>query len=154
MGSGYEGSYAALADWLKAAKQADLPAEKTPAVSFYESVKAQISKEIEKANVELSKRGLPIIQRIFLPSRFGKFSLTFGTSLLCYIDLEEAKERITAVIIGPPNNLEIARKEYDLNQRAVNVAAGHNHERIAAEIVSGLMIGGFDRVRLEPEPGV
>lgn len=157
-GFGSAGIYGALADRLKGAAKAKPPAEKTRAISFYESVKVQISKEIEKANVELLQRGLPIIERVFVPSRLGKFSLSFGTSLLCHVDLTETKGRITKVLIGPPNNLEIARKEYVLNHGAVDVATGHDPERIAVEIVSCLM-KGFGRVRfnaefnLMPEPG-
>ncbi len=121
--------YGALADKLKGFREAAKRAKKRPArheidpVAFYESVKAQIEQEAGKANIELRKRKLPIIERIFMPSFLGKLSLTFGTALLCNVDLQEAKGRITAVIVGPPNRLEISRKEYVINPGAVDQQA-------------------------------
>jgi hypothetical protein len=153
--------YGALADKLKGYVEAAKRAKKRPAryeidpVAFYESVKAQIEKEAGKANIELRKRKLPTIERVFVPSFYGRLCLTFGTRLLCHVDLQESKERITAVISGPPHGLEIARKEYLFSQEATRlqaspideaekVAVGYSPDQIAAEVVSGLLMGEFD----------
>ena len=152
--------YGALADKLKGLEEAVKPAHERLArhgidpVAFYESVKAQINEEVEKANVELHKRRLPTIERIFVPSLYGKLCLTFGVGLLCHVDLQEAKGRITVMISGPPHGLEIARKEYLLSREttglqafpddaAQNVAAGYGPDRLAAEIVSELLGEGI-----------
>ena len=100
----------------------------------FERVKVHASNEIEKANVELRKRKLAIIERLFLPSYHGRLCLSFG-SLLCTAELQEAKGHVTAVITGPPNQQEISRKDFTLNQ--------HSPEQIAVEIVSGLLMGEF-----------
>ena len=153
--------YGALADKLKGSGEGVQRGHKRLAghgvdpVAFYESVKAQIEMEVEKANVELRKRDLPVIERIFMPGFLGKLSLTFDTALLCNVDLQEAKGRITAVILGPPNRCEISRKEYLINPAAVDplaraidkaekVAIGFSPDRIAAEVVAGLLMGNFD----------
>ncbi len=152
--------YGALADKLKGSGEAVKSAHKrrvkheVDPVAFYESVKAQIEKEVGKANVELRKRDLPVIERIFMPGFLGKLSLTFDTALLCNVELQEAKGRITAVILGPPNRSEISRKEYLINpavdqqasaiDEAEKVAVGYSPDRIAAEVVSGLLMGNFD----------
>ena len=123
-------------------------------VTFYKYVKQQIEEEVDKANEELRKRKLPVIERVFIPSFEGRLSLTFGTGFLCAVELQEAKGRIRAVIYGPPNRDEIARKDYFLNPKAVDldaspieevqkVAVGFSPHRIAAEIVSGLLMGKF-----------
>jgi hypothetical protein len=97
-------------------------------------VKIHAGNEIEKANAELRKRKLGIIERLFLPSYHGKLCLSFG-SLLCTADLQEAKGHVTAVITGPPNHQEISRKDFALNE--------HDPEQIAVAIVSGLLMGEF-----------
>jgi hypothetical protein len=104
------------------------------AAAIYERVKVHASNEIEKANVELRKRKLAIIERLFLPSYHGRLCLSFG-SLLCIADLQEAKGNVTAVITGPPNHQEISRKDFALNE--------YRPEQIAVEIVSGLLRGEF-----------
>ncbi len=152
--------YGSLADKLKGRVEAAKPAhgkqprdEIDPAV-FYESVKAQIEMEVKEANVELRKRGLPIVERIFMPGFLGKLVLTYGTALLCSVELHGGKGRIKSVIIGPPNRSEISRKEYLINPAAAdpqrvpadeseNLAVGYTPDRIAAEIVSGLLTGEF-----------
>jgi len=121
--------------------------------TFYQHVKQQVEEEVDKANVELRKRGLPVIERVFVPSSQGKVSLTFGTQFLCNVELNPARGRITALIIGPPNSAEIARKDFPLNQEggpqqsAIDNAEGslvvYSPHRIAAEIVSGLLAGEF-----------
>jgi hypothetical protein len=99
-------------------------------------VKLHVNTEIEKANVEMRKRKLDTIERIYMPSHRGKLCLTFGSGLLCTVDLQEGKRQIAAVISGPPNAMEISRKEFPLIE-------GCNPERIAVEIVSGLIMGEF-----------
>lgn len=152
--------YDALANKLKGLKKADEPPSKRAAnhgftfVTFYQQVKQQIEAEVDKANEELRKRALPKIERVFVPSFEGKLSLTFGTGFLCTVELHESKGRIRAAIFGPPNRDEIARKDYFLSAEAVDledspienvqkVAVGFSPHRIAAEIVSGLLMGEF-----------
>ena len=113
--------------------------------AIYESVKLHVHSEIDKANEELIKRGLPMIERVFLPSYQGRLCLTVGSELLCKVDLHEGKGQITAIITGPPNGYEISRKEFPLTQTpsAAKSAAGYGPRQIAVEIVSGLMMGSF-----------
>jgi hypothetical protein len=122
--------------------------------ALFESVKVQIDDEIKKANVELRKRRLALIERIFIPCFEGKLCLTFGTVLLCNVKLDETRGRITSVICGPPHGQEIARKEYLLSREATEphgfpssgtqeVIVGYSPEKIAAEIVSGLLVAGI-----------
>jgi hypothetical protein len=102
----------------------------------YERVKLQILSEIEKANMEMRKRKLDTIERIFTPCHRGKLCLTLGSRLLCSVGLQEDKGQIAAVISGPPNALEISRREFPL----IN---GCNTEWIAVGIVSGFFKGEF-----------
>jgi hypothetical protein len=102
----------------------------------YERVKLHVLDEIEKANVEMRKRKLDTIERAFIPSCRGKLCLTYGSKLLCTVELQEAKLQIAAVISGPPNALEISRKEFP-------IIKGCDPEQIAVEIVSGLLVGEF-----------
>jgi len=121
--------------------------------TFYQCVKQQVEEEVEKANLELRKRDLTVIERVFMPSTQGKLSLTFGIGFLCNVELNPARERITAMIIGPPNSAEIARKDFPLNpeagpqQSAIDgvgeAPVVYSPHRIAAEIVSGLLAGEF-----------
>jgi hypothetical protein len=108
----------------------------TGLTEVYERVKFHVVNEIEKANGEMRKRKLDTIERIFTPCHRGKLCLTFGSRLLCCVELQEAKELIAAVISGPPNALEISRKEFLLYD-------GCDPEQIAVEIVSGLLVGEF-----------
>ena len=123
-------------------------------VTFYKYVKQQIEEEVDKANEELRKRNLPVIERVFMPGFEGRLSFTFGTGFLCTVELQEPKGRIRALIFGPPSRDEIARKDYFWNPEAVDiedlpieevrkVAVGFSPRRIAAEIVSGLLMGEF-----------
>jgi len=115
----------------------EMGTERGPGLAdVYERVKLHVNNEIEKANVEMRKRKLNTIERIFMPSFRGKLCLTFGSELLCTVDLQEAKRQITAVISGPPHALEISRKEFLLIE-------GCDPEWIAVEIVSGLLMGEF-----------
>lgn len=117
---------------------------------FYESVKAHMEEEIDKANVELRKRGLSPIERVFIPGFLGRLCLTFGTALLLSVELEYTKGRIRAVLFGPPNRSEISRKEYSVNAPAPRSQAQSSNEfenvaygpdKIAADIVAGLLMG-------------
>lgn len=148
--------YDALANKLKGLKKADekLANHGFDPVTFYQYVKAQIEEEVDKANAELRKRKLPLVERVFIPGFLGKLSLTFGTEFLCTVELHESKGRIRAVILGPPNRDEIARKDFFLNPAAADlrgaamskdekVAVGYSPQKIAAEIVSGLLMGEF-----------
>jgi hypothetical protein len=152
--------YGVLADRISGSVQAGSPARKRLArngidpAAFYESVKAHVEWEVRKANEELRKRQLSTIERIFVPSFLGRLSLTFGTALLCSVELNESKGRVRAVIFGPPNHGEIARKDFFLIPEALalqysptdepqKAAVGYSPDRIAAEIVSGFMTGKF-----------
>jgi hypothetical protein len=108
----------------------------TSLADVYGRVNLYVMNEIEKANMEMRKRKLNTIERVFMPSYRGKLCLTFGSELLCTVELQEAKELIAAVISGPPNAQEISRKEFLLFE-------GCDPERIAVEIVSGLLMGEF-----------
>ncbi len=152
--------YDALEAKLKGKKKTAEPRIENPAnygfapATFYKYVKQQIDEEVDKANDELRKRNLPVIERVFMPGFEGRLSFTFGTGFLCTVELQEPKGRIRAVIFGPPSRDEVARKDYFLNLRAVDledspieevqkVAIGFSPHRIASEIVSGLLMGEF-----------
>jgi hypothetical protein len=134
-------NYGELADQLNIrrslARQTQEPAAERGADSaqVYERVKVLVSHEIDKANVELQRRRLALIERLFLPSYQGRLCLSFGSELLCIADLQEMKGQITAVLQGPPNHQEISRKVFALNE--------FRPEQIAVEIVSGLLRGEF-----------
>ena len=150
--------YDLLEKKLKGTKSGD-PAGNKPAsygfdpATFYQYVKQQVEEEVDKANLELRKRDLPVIERVFMPSSLGKISLTFGTGFLCNVELNQAHGRITAMIIGPPNSAEVARKEFHLNQEPESQQSAidepeessvvYSPHRIATEIVSGLLAGEF-----------
>ena len=152
--------YGVLADRLNGSVQAGSSARKSLArngidpAAFYESVKAHVEEEVAKANEELRKRGLSTIERIFIPGFLGKVSLTFGTTLLCTVELNKSKGRVRAVIFGPPNRDEISRKDFFLIPEAADLqgspmsevekaAVGYSPQQIAAEIVSALMLREF-----------
>jgi hypothetical protein len=113
-----------------------------------------VEEEVGKANVELRKRGLTTIERVFIPGYLGRLCLTFGTALLLSVELQAAKGRIKAVIFGPPNRSEISRKEYLMGRQSLRsqddrsneqgkIAVAYDPDRIASEIVSGLLMGEF-----------
>lgn len=152
--------YGVLADRLSDLVQAGRPARKRLArngidpAAFYESVKVHVEQEVGQANEELRKRGLSTIERIFIPGFLGRLSMTFGTALLCSVELNESKGRVRAVIFGPPNRDEISRKDFLLipeaaplqdspTDEADKAAVGFSPQKIAAEIVSGLLMRGF-----------
>lgn len=133
-------NYGELADKLSSQRSHARPVQepsangRSGAAQIYERVRVLVSHEIEKANMELRRRRLTTIERLFLPSYQGRLCLTFGSQLLCTVDLHEAKGQIIAVISGPPNAREISRKEFPLGGDCVP-------EQIAEEIVSGLLVG-------------
>jgi len=150
--------YGKLADKLKSMRS---PVKAAPApqgpprmdpAAFYEMVKAHIVQEMEKANVELRKRRLGLIDRVFLPSFGSKLCLTYGSELLCTVDLQRERESITAVITGPPNAMELSKKEFLINEVGAQepagkgdpkIGAGYSPRRIAGEIISGLLMREF-----------
>ena len=112
------------------------PAQRSSqATKIYERVKTVVDHEIEKANVELKKRKLASVERVRVPSYFGRLCLSFGSDVLCTVDLDEMQGEIMAVITGPPNAKEIARKAFVLGK--------YQPEQIAEDVVSGLLSGEF-----------
>jgi len=155
--------YAKLADKARAIQEAAKTGgprggrmEYDPA-TFYQTVKAHLVAEINKANPELSKRGVPTLDRSFLPSFSGKFCFTFGMSLFCSVELDAQPERhrIKAVISGPPNGKEVGRREYLFNRGSSEpqsfraeegvgtIVTGLMPEEIAVDIVSSILSGEF-----------
>jgi hypothetical protein len=155
--------YSKLADKAKAMQDAakgsggrSTRMEYDPA-TFYQTVKAHLVAEINKANPELSKRSVPTLDRSFLPSFSGRFCFTFGMSLFCTVELDAQPERhrIKAVITGPPNGNEVGRREYLFNRGIAEPASyrneegvgtivtGLNPEEIAVDIVSSILSGEF-----------
>jgi hypothetical protein len=124
---------------------------------FYQNVKSHLTAEINKANPELTKRGVPTLDRSFLPSFSGRYCFTFGFSLLCSVELDAHPElsRIKAVISGPPNGNEIGRREYLFNRGVGEqqsfrteegvgiIVTGLNAGEIAIDIVSSILSGEF-----------
>jgi hypothetical protein len=154
--------YAKLAEKAKAKQDAGkLAAERQSGKRsdpklFFERVKAHIVEEMDKANAELRKRGAGTISRNYLPSYGGKICLTYGTYLLCCVELEAQAEgsSIKAVISGPPNGYEIARKEYSVSQDASvverheskdggSVVAVSGPDGVAADIISSILVCEF-----------
>ncbi len=125
--------------------------------AFFEKVKAHVVTEMNKANVELHKRGAAIIDWNHLPGFEEEIFLTYGTDSLCRVGLgiEEGGCRLTAVICGPPNGYEIARKEYFCDQEAICPEAPKDGaaqtpafeslpREIAVNIISSILVGRFD----------
>lgn len=156
-------NYAQLADRAKVKQVADLAAVErhkelsAPACVFFAGVRNHLIEEMSKANVELSKRKAPLLDRNFMPGFSDELFLTYGTDSLCRIGIGIMSRgcRITAVLSGPPNGYEISRKEYlcaqDPNCREVFLPDGEGTDlipqlpqRIAADIISGILIGRFD----------
>jgi len=151
--------YGRLADKAKAQLQGGRPVNGPPQVhpaDLYERVKVHVLEEVIKANAELSKRGLDVIERVLSPSYTGRLCLSFGTSLLCQVDYTPRPDgcRIVAILSGPPNGAEISRKEFfAIHQSpererlerlgAIPWATGLSPQRIAVHIVSGLLSGEF-----------
>jgi hypothetical protein len=155
--------YAKLADKAKALQEAAKGGgirgdrmEYDPA-AFYQTVKSHLVAEINKANSELTKRGVPTLDRSFLPSFSGKFCFTFGMSLFCTVELDAQPERhrIKATITGPPNGNEVGRREYLFNRGVQEpqsfrneeglgvIVTGLKPEEIAVDIISSILSGEF-----------
>jgi hypothetical protein len=153
--------YGRLADRAKALQKTggssgDIP--QTDPRELYGKVKTCVLEEVDKANAELGKRKMALIERVLSPSYVGRLCLSFGTTLICNVDYTTSPEgacRITAIICGPPNGAEISRRQFlavnESPQRerleklgAVPWEKGSTPQRIAVEIVSGLLAGEFD----------
>jgi hypothetical protein len=121
---------------------------------FFESVRAHLIEEMNKANVELSKRKTVGFSQSHMPGFDGEIFLTFGTDLLCRVTLVVLGGRceIKAVISGPPNGYELSRREYPLNQQEADaqtpdagetVVSGISPYQIAVDIISSVLVGKF-----------
>jgi hypothetical protein len=154
--------YGKLADKAKALQKSGRPGGDEPRNpqadprELYEKVKTLVLEEVGKANEELAKRKIPLIERVLSPSYTGRLCLSLGTSWLCNVDYTATVEgcRITAILNGPPNAGEISRKQFlavdEATQRqrlqpgAISSGKGSTPQQIAVDIVSGLLQGGFD----------
>jgi hypothetical protein len=154
--------YAILADTAKLTHDSNRLAAvghgnlKACAYAFFDQVKNNVFKEMETANVELRKRKASLIERNHLPAFDGEIFLTYATHLLCRVRLElrGGRYRIAAVISGPPNGMDLSRKEYPCNidghtehadreETRYHPAIGNTPEQIAVEIVCGILRGEF-----------
>jgi hypothetical protein len=155
--------YGKLADRAKALQQARRRGGESPQTppddpgQLYEKVKICVLQEADKANKELSKRGMVLIQRVLSPSYSGRLCLSLGISLLCNVEYTPHPDggcRIKAILSGPPNGAEISRKEFlavnesperEKLERLGNIpwAIGLAPQNIAVEIVSGMLAGEF-----------
>jgi hypothetical protein len=124
---------------------------------FFQKVTAHIGEEMNKANVELRKRGIGTIARNHLPNFEGIIFLASGTESLCRVQLEvrTPASRIIAIISGPPNGNELSRKVYLLGpegacsempdgEEAGMSTVGASPEKVAQDIISGILIGKFE----------
>ena len=124
---------------------------------FFQKMTAHIGEEMNKANVELRKRGVGTIARNHLPSFKWTIFLACGTASLCKVQLEVRKptSRIVATISGPPNGNELSRKVYllgpeDASSKATEgeeaglLTRGASPEKVAQDIISGILIGKFE----------
>lgn len=155
-------NYAKLADSAQKMRDSDKSASDThkepraDPCAFFAAVKAHLTAEMTKANVELRKRHAVTIDQNHLPGFDTEAFLTFGTDSLCRVGLgiRAGECRITAVFCGPPNGCEISRKEYLCNQKApcpdkTHAAGvelhsrGYSPQEIAADIISSILIGRF-----------
>jgi len=154
--------YGKLADKAKAIERAGRSGNGSPEDpqadpgQLYERVKTHVLEEVAKANAELGKRRMAPIERVLSPSYKGRLCLSFGTTLICNVDYTPRPEgcRIVAILCGPPNGAEISRKEFlavnESPQRerlaklgTIPLAMGSSPQRIAVDIVSGLLAGEF-----------
>jgi hypothetical protein len=125
--------------------------------SFFEKVKAEVAKEMTKANVELRKSGAAPLERHFLPAFSEQIFITFGMDSHCRVELGMMGEacRVTATLSGPPNGYVLSRKEYLCNHDAGcneplsmdaegSPQTGLCPSEIAVGIISGILRGGFE----------
>ena len=124
---------------------------------FFQQVTTHLNEEMNKANVELLKRGIVPISRNHLPNFDGIIFLVFGIGFMCRVELEAQPRvsRIKAIICGPPNGQELSRREFLFGQetppssspiaetRASRIV-GPTPQEIAQEIIAGIVIGTFD----------
>jgi hypothetical protein len=154
--------YAKLADIARERQEAErLVSERHKQLrpdpcSFFEQVKAHLMNGMEKANVELRRRGVALLGRNHLPGFDDEVFLTYGTDTLCRVGLGFLGGgcRITAVISGPPSGFEISRKEYFCSQEAACKEVSSNGEgglpvvvprpdQVAADIIKAILFGRF-----------
>jgi hypothetical protein len=155
--------YGKLADKAKLRQDAEkMPTDrdrksKVAAKTFFEKVKTHLFEEMNKANVELSKRGADRIGQNHLAGFDNEMFLTFGTDLLCRVTLNTMAGgcRITAVLSGPPNGYELSRKEYPFDCNGISAemlpgkTAGFSvantlSMKIAVDIISSILSGKFN----------
>jgi hypothetical protein len=155
--------YGKLADRAKSRQDAEnlsTNRDRKPKVipkAFFEKVRTHLFEEMNKANVELSKRGADRIGQNHLAGFDNEMFLTFGTDLLCRVTLNTMVGgcRITAVLSGPPNGYELSRKEYPFDcdgqsaEMILAKAAGFalvdtRPKKIAVDIISGILAGNFN----------
>jgi hypothetical protein len=150
--------YGRLADKARALQKGgdNLRSPQADPRELYEKVKTLVLEEVQKANAELGKRKMALIDRVLSPSYKGRLCLSIGTTLLCNVDYTAAAEgcRITASICGPPNGAEISRKQFLAVNESPKLQSherlgtipwemGSTPQRIAVDIVSGLLAGEF-----------
>jgi len=122
--------------------------------AFFEQLKQHLMAEVNKANAELYKRRLVPIERVLVPCYLGRLCLTFGTIIMCCVEFDSARRRITAAIIGPPNRWELARREYQLSDGRAKLdrsstpypdrsPAEGGPEAVACDIVSEILESGI-----------
>jgi len=129
---------------------------RTDPCAFFERVKAHLIEEMDMVNVELRKRGVPVLEQNHLPGFAKEMFLTYGTNSLCRVGLGIMGGgcRITAVICGPPNGYEISRKEFLCRQEGfcrevlcigeAGLPTGvASPDEIAVDIISGVLVGRF-----------
>jgi hypothetical protein len=156
-------NYAKLALLAKGKQAADRRAvesqkdRKADPGAFFEKVKAEVAREMTKANVELRKSRAATLERHFLPAFSEQIFLTFGMDSHCRVELVITGEgcRVMATLSGPPNGYVLSRKEYLCNQDASTKeplpvdAEGLRQEglrpsEIAVAIISGILRGRFE----------
>lgn len=131
--------------------------------AFFEEVKQHIVEEISKANAELYKRRLVPIERVLVPCYLGRLCLTFGTIIMCCVEFDAARGRITAAIIGPPNRWELARREYLLSHGRAKLErsstphpdrslAEGDPEAVACDIVAEILETGIRMSQKQAHP--
>jgi len=123
---------------------------------FFQRVTAQILEEMNRANVELAKRGVSEISRNHLPGFEGVVFLVFGMGHLCRVELEVLMRgaKIKAIICGPPNGNELSRREFFFGQNLAPFGpstestepqvVGPSAQEIAQDIIAGIVLGTFD----------
>jgi hypothetical protein len=124
---------------------------------YFTQVTSHLNEEMNKANVELLKRGVDIISRNHLPGFDGVIFLSFTIGYMCRVELDAQPRmsRIKAIISGPPNGYEVSRKEFFFGQeaspssspnaeKAVLQIVGPTPQEVAQEIIAGIVIGKFE----------